>query len=140
VSDLKTAGAEQICRELAQAFHGTLGWKWDRRFETVLAEFGVEAKDDIRATLNRFLGNLWDSSSVGNAPGGVRAIDDRLGGLWPGQMLFTSDAQQESLVFCCWWPWGDGKSISIRVGLSNQQLSDAEHAQVMAGFKTWFGV
>jgi hypothetical protein len=125
---------------LARAFHGVLSWKWDRRFETVLAEFGVETKDNVRATLERFLGNLWDSSNVGNAPSGVRAIDNRLGGLWPGQLLFTTDTQQDNLVFCCWWPWGDGKSISIRVGLCNEKLTDSEWAELVTTFKTWFSV
>ena len=140
MNDFDTAGAENVCKELARAFHGALSWKWDRRFETVLAEFGVETKDNVRATLGRFLGDLWDSSNVGNAPSGVRAIDSRLGGLWPGQLLFTSDAKQDSLVFCCWWPWGDGKSISIRVGLGNEKLSDSEWSELVATFKTWFSV
>lgn len=91
MSDLNTASAENLCKELARAFHGVLSWKWDRRFETVLAEFDVETKDTVRAALERFLGNLWESANVGNAPNGVRAIDNRLGGLWPGQLLFTSD-------------------------------------------------
>lgn len=140
MTDLNTASAESVCKELVRAFHGVLSWKWDRRFETVLAEFGVDTKDNVRATLERFLGNLWDSSNVGNAPSGVRAIDNRLGGLWPGQLLFTSDAKQENLVFCCWWPWGDGKSISIRIGISNEQLSDTDWAEQITLFKRQFGV
>jgi len=140
VNDLNTASAEDVCKELVRVFHGVLSWKWDRRFETVLAEFGVATKDNIRATLGSFLGNLWDSSNVGNAPSNVRAVDNRLGGLWPGQLLLTSDAKQDNLVFCCWWPWGDGKSISIRVGLGNEKLSDSEWTELVATFKTWFGV
>ena len=33
---------EKMCRELSDAFQQMLAWKWDSRFETMLAEFGVE--------------------------------------------------------------------------------------------------
>ena len=94
----------------------------------------------MRATLERSLGNVWGSSNVGNAPDRVRTIDSHLGGLWPGQLLFTSDPNLEALVFCTWWPWGDGKAISIRIGLSDNQGSDSERAEQIQSFKSWFGI
>ncbi|TMA58887.1 MAG: hypothetical protein E6J73_16670 [Deltaproteobacteria bacterium] len=140
MNDFNNSDVEIVCRELLNSFQGVLSWKWDRRFETVLAEFGVESKENIRATLERSLGNIWDSSNVGNAPDRVRTIDSHLGGLWPGQLLFTSDLDHEALVFCTWWPWGDGKAISIRIGLSDNQGSDSERAEQIQSFKSWFGI
>jgi hypothetical protein len=140
VNDLDTAEIKNICTALASGFHGTLKWAWDRRFETVLAEFGVDRKDDIRATLEQSLKVTWDSANVGNAPEIVRAIDDLLGGLRPGQFLFTSDPQRDALIFCAWWPWGSGREISLRVGPSYKNLSDSERADSLQQFKGWFGV
>ena len=131
---------ENVCRELSRAFQGTLTWKWDARFETVLAEFGVDGKDNIRATLERYLSAAWDSSNVADAPDAVRAIKDDLGGLMAGQVLFTADANRDGSIFCAWWPWGDGKTISIRVGLWSKTLSDAEYAEHSQQLKVCFGV
>lgn len=140
MNDLDKSEVENVCRELSSAFQGTLTWKWDRRFETVLAEFGVDRKINIRATLEQYLRVTWDSSNVGNAPEIVRVIDDRLGGLRPGQFIFTSDPNRDALIFCTWWPWGDGKEISIRVGPSYENLSDSERDENIQQFKVWFGV
>jgi hypothetical protein len=70
----------------------------------------------------------------------VRIINSHLGGLMPGQLLFTSDPNQDALIFCAWWPWGDGKTISIRVGLYYMKLSDSEKAEQINHLKGWFGV
>lgn len=139
-SDLTNKDIEDICRELASAFQGILSWKWDRRFETVLAEFGVDKKENIRAILERHLSATWDSSNVGNAPDTVRTIESHFGGLWPGQLLFTSDPNRDALIFGTWWPWGDGKEISIRIGPSYRTRTDSKRDEKIQQFKSWFGV
>jgi hypothetical protein len=140
VNDLDQAEIKNICTALSNGFRGTFKWAWDRRFETVLAEFAVDRKDDIRAILEQSLNVTWDSANVGNAPEIVRSIDDLLGGLRPGQLLFTSDPKRDALIFCAWWPWGSGKEISLRVGPSYKNLSDAERGENLQQFKGWFGV
>lgn len=140
VDDLTKPDLENASRNLSSAFQGLLSWKWDKRFETLLAEFLVNDKDKIREILERHLNHLFNSSNVGNAPGLVRQIDDRFGGLWPGQLLFTSDPNEAALLFCTWWPWGDGKSISIRIGAEYKDLSNSEHDKKLQLFKGWFGV
>ena len=138
--DPNKSGLENDCKELKDAFQGILSWKWDSRFETVLAEFSVKKKEDIRAVLDRYLRTTWDGSSVGNAPDSVRAVDNRLGGLRPGQLLFTSDPGGEAFIYCAWWPWGDAKTISIRIAPSYQNLANAEKAEKTSLLKGWFGV
>jgi len=140
VSDLNKSDVENVCGELSRAFQGLLSWKWDDRFETVLAEFGVETKDKVRAILERYLSSTWDSANVGTAPEIVRTIDSDFGGLWPGQLLFTSDPNRDTLIFCAWWPWSDGKSTSIRIGPSYGQLSESEIDEKVDLFKKSFGV
>jgi hypothetical protein len=139
MDDLNRSEGEIQCKELLSAFQGTLSWKWDSRFETVLAEFGADSGENIRAILNRYLPLAWDSSNMGNAPEIVRTIDRRLVGLRPGQLLFTSDPNQGLFIFCAWWPWGNGKTISIRIAPSSNKLSDSEKAEKTRQFKGWFG-
>ena len=140
MNDLDKTGLENECKKLWGAFQGVLSWKWDSRFETVLAEFGVKKKDNVRATLERYLRMIWDGSNMANAPDPVRAINNRLGGLRAGQLLFTSDPSGDAFIFCAWWPWGDDKTISIRIAPSYQKLLDSEKAEKTRLFKGWFGI
>jgi hypothetical protein len=139
MQNLNKSALENVCRELLNAFQGMLSWEWDSRFETVLAVFGVDDKDSIRAVLERYLGIIWDSSNIGKAPDIVRMINSNLGGLRSGQLLFTSDSNQDAF-FCAWWPWGDGKTISIRVAPFYEKLLDSEKTKQTQLLKDWFGI
>jgi len=108
--------------------------------ETVLAEFGTGKKDDIRAILEQFLPVAWDSSNIDNAPDMVQTINEHLGGLWPGQRLLTSEPEGDIPIFCAWWPWGDGKTISIRIAPFCQTVSDSEKVGKIQVLKTCFGI
>ena len=140
MQDLKQSDLEGVCRELLSEFQGILSWKWDSRLETVLAEFGVDDKDSIRAILERYLGITWDSSTIDNAPDIVQMINGNLGGLMSGQLLFTSDPDRGAFIFCAWWPWGDGKTISIRLSPSYKTPYDSEEAEQIQLFRGWFGI
>jgi hypothetical protein len=140
MDDPNKSGLENDGKELWSAFQGVLSWKWDGRFETVLAEFGVDNKNSIRAILERYLRITWDSSNIGNAPDVVRTINDRLGRLRTGQLLFTSDPNLDAFIFCAWWPWGDDKTISIRIAPSYKKLLDSEKTAKIQLFKGWFGI
>ena len=138
--DPNKSGLETVCKELGSAFRGVLSWKWDSRFGAVLAEFGAGKKESIRGILERSLSTTWDSSNIDNAPDIVRTINSHLGGLRSGQLLFTTGPDREPLIFCAWWPWDDGKVISIRIGSSYEKLSDSEKAEKIQLFKEWFGI
>ena len=133
-------GIENGCKELWSAFKGVVSWKWDSRFETVLAEFGVGKNANVRAILERHLPIIWDGSNIASAPDVVRTILNLLGGLREGQLFLTSDPHGDAFIFCAWWPWGDGKTISIRIAPSYKQSSDPEKAEKARRLKGWFGM
>jgi len=137
--DLNTSEIEKNCKELFNAFKGVVSWKWDDRFDTVLAEFSVNNKNSVRAILDRYLSIAWDSSNIGSAPKTIQKINMHLGKLRSGQLLFSSDPKQDAYIFCAWWPWGDGKTISIRIAPYYKRLSDSEKADKTQQFKGWFG-
>ena len=140
MDDPNLSGPESDCKELGGVFQGVLLWKWDSRFETVWSEFGADKKDLVRAFLERYLRLTWDSSNIGKAPDIVQTIDSRLGRLRTGQLLFTSDPSLDTLIFCAWWPWGDGKAISIRIAPSYKKLSESKKAEKIRLLKGWFGI
>jgi hypothetical protein len=126
-----------ICKELFDEFHGRLSWKWDDWIGTILAEFDAARKEDVRASLEKFLPISWDSSNMENAPPIVQSIDKNLGGIRSGQLLFSSDPTQETFVFCAWWPWGSGTTISIRIAPYDKNLSETESNQLIEQLKSW---
>ena len=138
--DLNTSEIEKNCKELFNAFKGVVSWKWDDRFDTVLAEFSVNNKNSVRAILDRYLSIAWDSSNIGSAPKTIQKINMHLGKLRSGQLLFSSDPKQDAYIYCAWWPWGDGKTISIRVAPCYKKLSDSDKDEKIQQLKIWFGI
>jgi hypothetical protein len=106
---------KNACKNIASALQCFLSWKWDDRFGVVLAEFGTEDKDKILSVLEQHFNSTWDMSSIQTAPENVYAAADLLGGVDEEQVFFTSAIEKEILIFCAWWPWGNGKTISIRI-------------------------
>jgi hypothetical protein len=114
--------------DIAEAFRGMLEWKWDGRFGAILAEFPLESKAAVLEILDRYLVCRWDSGTIGEAPEAVKKVKGHLGGLMSGQLLLLSDLDVEPLLYCAWWPWANGQTISIRVGLY-RETSDGEGAR-----------
>ena len=138
--DLNKLELDNICKELLSAFQGMLSWQWDSRFETVLAEFDIANKNSVHAILDRYLRSKWDSSNIDKAPRTVKKVNIDLGKLRTGQMLFTSDTTRTAYIYCAWWPWGNGKTISIRIAPCYKRLLDPEKAEKIKQFKGLFGI
>jgi len=140
MSQLHSTKAEDMCKELAIAFQGILSWKWDDRFQVVLAEFNIDRKADIHEILTHRLDKIWDISNIENAPAIVKTIVSSFGGFTPEQLLFTSDPACDALVFCAWWPWGNGQTISIRLAPFYQKPADADRTVPMQQLKSHFKI
>ena len=125
------SGMDKVLREIFGELGECLSWTWDERFETALAEFDASDRERIQGVLKRHLGIEWDKSNMKKAPDEIRDIAGNMGGLRPGQKLFTSDPGREVLIFCAWWPWGDGKTISIRMAQSPGGLPKSAMADLM---------
>ena len=117
-----------------------MSWKWDDRFGTVLAEFLVENKDNIRELVGPYLGKAWDSSTIETAPDIVQTIAAELGSLRGDQLLFASDPEQDVLIYGAWWPWGNGETISLRLAPLDKNLSNTELAELKKQFRDWFSL
>ncbi len=127
---------ESICNELIDALNGW-SWKWDDRFGSVLTEFSVAEQTRVRDVLKRVFRDEWSSANIGAAPDVVRAVKEHCGGLMPGQILFTPDTGQGDFVFGAWWPWGNGRTISLRIAPFSTQSPGADRIDQ---FKARFGL
>jgi len=126
-----TSTPESKCKDIFVALKGRLNWKWDDRFGVVLAEFDVRDKESIQSVLDLHFDLSWDLSTALTAPEKVSAAIDLMGGIMGDQKLFTSELKSETLVFCAWWPWGNGQTISIRM---------APYPSIDNSFKSNFGL
>jgi len=122
--NLKKSDLEKISRKLLSATRGVLSWKWDHRFEAFLAEFSVDKRDEFRSILERDFSNVWDSSNIREAPDIVKMCSNRFGGLRSGQLLFTTGPSQDVFICGAWWPWGDGRTISLRIASPAKKLEN----------------
>jgi hypothetical protein len=139
MSDFITS-IEKFCMEFVKEYRDELKWEWDDRFEAVLATCKTEKKDAIQSSLQPFLKTIWDNSNTDDAPDVVFYVISHFGGLMQGQLLFMSDPNQDTLLFCAWWPWGDGETVSIRIAPFSEKLSDEDKAELNLQFKKWFSV
>ncbi|MGA9178952.1 MAG: hypothetical protein WBZ05_17050 [Desulfobacterales bacterium] len=122
--NLKKSDLEKISRKLLSASRGVLSWKWDQRFEAFLAEFSADKRDEFRSILERDFSNVWDSSNIREAPDIVKMCNNNFGGLRSGQLLFTTDPSQDVFICGAWWPWGDGRTISLRIASPAKKLEN----------------
>ena len=129
-----------ICKKLFHDFRDILSWKWDDWIGTFLAEFPTDQEQNIRAVLEKHLLNSWDSADIRQAPPIVQKLDAHLGGLRPTQLLFSSLPSQDVFVFCAWWPWGSGDTISLRIAPFDQGLSKPEEEEEIEQLKEFAGI
>ena len=137
--NLNTSDIEDICRKLMNAFQGVLSWEWEDRFEAVLAKIRVDKKDNVREILERHFIHVWDKANIDKASDTLQPVITQLGGLMAGQLLFTSDTEKDVFIFCAWWPWGDGETISVRIAPACcRKQSESEEGELIQQFKGWF--
>jgi len=95
------------------------GWTWDGRFECSTSSFPVGQAGAVRAAVIAVLPAEWTLETILGAPAEVGALARRAGGLRSGQLLFTGGAPDATTVpFALWWPWSNGETISVRLGVS----------------------
>lgn len=135
-----TSNLEKTCTELVKAFEGKLAWKWDDRFNTALAEFDVNDQKDILKIIETHMGDIWDGGNFQKAPEIIQLVIKFFGGLHPGQELYTTNPERDDLLLCAWWPWGNGQTISIRLGIFGQTLTSEENFELTLLFKDWFNL
>ena len=133
-----TSRIEKSCRELIKSFKKQMSWKWDERFETILAQFSVKEKDVVHKIIKRHMGNIWLDQNKSDAPEIIKPVIEYFGGLEPGQKLYTSALDENGLILCAWWPWGNGRTISIRLSVFADSLNDEDNEELTRMFRGWF--
>ncbi|HEY8042184.1 MAG TPA: hypothetical protein VIF15_20410 [Polyangiaceae bacterium] len=99
------------------------GWSWDSRQSCVSSSFSVELEPKARTATALALSTEWTSATIQRAPAPLRELAERTGGLRAGQMILASAAVGSAFGYGLWWPWGDGMTTSVRIGLGGPEAT-----------------
>lgn len=139
MSSVGISALEAPCRALFAALGST--WGWDGRSSTVVLSFPRAQLGGILTRVSGVLGGSWTADTLHTAPARVQCIAEDIGGLRPGQSLLAAATPVDSpALFGALWPWGDGVTMSLRLGYSVPGLSNAAREANDALLKSWFAV
>jgi hypothetical protein len=97
-------------------------WSYDRRLKCVASSIPLAREADARAAMAEVLPRSFSVDTVGGASDGVRALIEKCGGLRATQLLFWGGGDDAPGAFGLWWPWGDGTTVSLRIGLHDVDI------------------
>ena len=98
------------------------GWSHDSRLSCVASTFTTDVLQKARAAAAEALPIEWTERSLATAPGAVRELAKRHDGIRAGQMLLASAPIGHIVAYGLWWPWGDNRTISLRVGIEGASV------------------
>jgi hypothetical protein len=96
-------------------------WTYDRRLKCVASSFPVSNEAAARAAMTEVLTTSYSAQTLADAPENVRKLAETCGGVRSSQLLFWGGSAGPG-VFGLWWPWGDGTTVSLRIGLHDVDL------------------
>jgi hypothetical protein len=98
------------------------GWTYDRRLKCVVSSIPLAQADAARAAMAETLPTSWSEATLATAPAPIKTLTDACGGLRASQLLFWGGGSEAPGAFGLWWPWGDGTTVSLRIGLHDVDL------------------
>jgi hypothetical protein len=122
------ATADEQWQSLFQALEGlktqwpASDWTYDRRLKCVASSIPMNLEPAARAAMTVLLPTSFSAQTLASAPEGVRKLAEGCGGVRSSQLLFWGGEAGAPGAFGLWWPWGDGTTVSLRVGLHDVDL------------------
>jgi hypothetical protein len=92
-------------------------WSYDRRLRCVASSIPMSLEPVARAAMTEVLTTSWTAQTLAAAPEDVRKVAEGCGGVRSSQLLFWGGDTGAPGAFGLWWPWGDGTTVSLRIGL-----------------------
>jgi hypothetical protein len=92
-------------------------WTYDRRLRCVASSIPLANADAARAVYAEAFPATWTAETLSGAPASVQALAETCGGLRASQQLLWGGDADGPGAFGLWWPWGDGTTVTLRIGL-----------------------
>jgi hypothetical protein len=90
----------------------------------VASTFDSESAATARVLIEPILPHCWTSRTMPTAPRPFPEIAERTGGLRSTQFIFGADPVGRLTLYGLWWPWEEGRTISLRIGLEGASNAD----------------
>ena len=100
-------------------------WEWESYRKTALRTIQREDADEADKTLRSTLSYVYDSNSFDTAPINVIIYVEQCGGIRPNQRIYVAPCGDGLSLVVLWWPWGDGCTTSLRVGLAGNASEES---------------
>ena len=91
--------------------------EYDRRLRCVASSIPLAGAAAARAAFAEVFPTSWSTGTLAGAPASVQALAETCGGLRASQELLWGGDADGAGAFGLWWPWGDGTTVTLRVGL-----------------------
>jgi hypothetical protein len=105
-------------------------WTYDRRLRCVASSIPLTEEPVARAVIRDMFPTIWTATTLADAPEGVRTLATGCGGVRASQQLLWNGAADGPGAFGLWWPWGDGTTVTLRVGLHNLDLPKVRYPRL----------
>jgi hypothetical protein len=132
------AEIESCCKGIITETTGLVTWEWDDYIGAFLATFPPDLVPQIETICDKYFMSRWGTASLDKIPPSVLAIADSLGGLRNTQRLLVTRPGEFVMAYGAWWPWGDGKTISLRIGLVTDKVPEHAKDEFFKEFSEWF--
>ncbi len=139
MADIKLDSFKETCKNIVLGFPDDSTWQGDERFSAALVVIKNKNEESIRALLADQFQNQYNSKTIKKASKPVKNMIKAFSGMKPGQILFTS-IEKEVILFTAWWPWSDGASVSLRVGIFTFDDDIISDDEIMTNLSTWFSI
>jgi hypothetical protein len=99
-------------------------WNYDRRLKCVASSISLPVAPAAEAAIALAMPLFWNGESLASAPTSARSTAEACGGLRASQRMYWGpDGLGEGCgAFGLWWPWADGVTISLRIGLHDVDI------------------
>jgi hypothetical protein len=126
------------CKGIITETGGLLDWAWDDYIGAFLATFKLDQSRQIEQICDKYFMSRWDTTSLAKIPPSVFAVAESLGGLRSSQRLYATRPGEFVMAYGAWWPWGDDKTISLRIGLVTHKVPEYAKDEFFKEFSDWF--
>jgi hypothetical protein len=92
-------------------------WTYDRRLRCVASAFQKSLHEAALDATAALMPTSFTAETLAAAPPAVQELAARCGGLRPTQALLWGGEAGSPGAFGLVWPWGDGATVSLRIGL-----------------------
>ncbi len=128
---------KDFCVSLFESIKPSMNWEWDTRFSTHLAQISGSSSEAAQSDLGTLFKHCWDAKSINSAPPTVARVAKGMGGLRARQSLYSLDIEGV-VIYCAWWPWSVGQTVSVRIGCNADCLSSVDAKTLLQDFQAWF--